>query len=92
LNRDDQVTGAGEILVQIMGSDFYIAEILQTNDIRLLQLGSISRLVSLACDATSIFERISGAFQHEILDRQPISLKCTCNREKNASQIIHHRT
>ena len=87
LNRDGQVMGAGGILIQKMGGDFDIAEILQTVEERLLQLGSISRLISSGCDATSIFERISGTFQHEILDRQPISFKCTCTREKMLANL-----
>lgn len=87
LDKSGQIKGAGGILIQKMGGSFDISEILVQIEERLLELGSISQLVSAGCDATSIFKKVSSGFQHEVLSEQSIAFKCTCNREKMLANL-----
>ena len=87
LDKNGQIKGAGGILVQKMGGSDDISEILARIEERLLELGSISQLVSSGYDATSIFKKVAGGFQHEVLSEHSIAFKCTCNREKMLANL-----
>ena len=81
--RQLSIKAAGGLIIQAMpGADDVILEKIENN---VLQMDSISTVMSCGQDLESVLEAIMGGIAYDIIAERPLAFKCTCGRERLAT-------
>jgi molecular chaperone Hsp33 len=83
VNTDLSIKAAGGLIIQAMpGADDTILEKIENN---VLQMDSISAVMSRSQDLESVLGVILGDIAYDIIAERPLAFKCTCRRERLAA-------
>lgn len=83
VDTDLSIKAAGGLIIQAMpGADDVILEKIENN---VLQMDTISTVMSCGQDLESVLEAIMGGIAYDIIAERPLAFKCTCGRERLAT-------
>ncbi len=86
LERDQTVKTAGGYLLQLLPDA--PDKLIDTLEQNVAAAGTISQMMQMGMGPEEIIRRVLGKVELEILERESISYKCYCSRERVASTII----
>lgn len=80
VNPDKSIKASGGFLIQVMpgASD----DIIDKLEKRLKEIPQVSKMVDQGLSPEDMLEVIFGSGVVKVIDRQPVTFKCTCSREK----------
>ena len=87
LDSEGYVRGAGGILIQKLGSEDDVEELLIDLEGELKDIESISKLVSAGQNALQIFSKIGAFAPTQVLEIKPLRFLCLCSRERMAANL-----
>jgi molecular chaperone Hsp33 len=87
VNPDLSIKAAGGLIIQAMpGADDVILEKIENN---VLQMDSISVVMSCSSDLESVLADIMGDIAYDVIAERPLAFKCTCGRERLATILAN---
>ncbi|WP_071458830.1 Hsp33 family molecular chaperone HslO [Bacillus massilinigeriensis] len=86
VNPDNTVKAAGGFILQLMpgADDAVITEI----ENRLKQIPPVSKLIEKGLTPEEILDEVLGKGNVKVLDRMPVSFKCTCSKARFGDAIV----
>ena len=87
VDTDLSIKAAGGLIIQAMpGADDMVLEKIENN---VLQMESISDVISRSQDLESVLAVIMGDIAYDVIAERPLDFKCTCGRERLAAILAN---
>lgn len=86
VNPDNSILAAGGFIIQLLpGTD---DETITKIETRLKEIPPISKLIERGLTPEEILKELFGKGQLKVLEKMPVTFKCTCSKERFADAIV----